>query len=252
MVPFKGYGRLTRSTTLALLTTVAILGAEWADLLPDNVMLAVRTGCQIYVLLRVMRARISPAYLLLWGPLAWFFPLPTALLIFVFGGRKHIALADAKKEVNRVAWRLSDEPDFGGNRFRLLGDRDGQSTLEELRRQIKSAKRRISLSTYILSDDAVGREIVSLLTARAKAGVEVRLLVDAIGSFGIPLRLCRPLRRARRRPRPHLRRGVRRRPRTRPSCSSPAVPAWRGRRGAACATPLHARWRRGAAPRARR
>ena len=196
MVPFRGYGRLTRSTSLALLTTVAILGAEWADLLPDNVMLAVHTGCRIYVLLRVMRARISPAYLLLWGPLAWFFPLGTALLFFLFGGRKHSSLAEAKKEVNRVAWRLSDEPDFGGNRFRLLGDRHGRDTLEELRRQIKAAKRRISLSTYILSDDVVGRELVGLLTARAKEGVEVRLLVDAIGSFGIPLRLCRPLRRA--------------------------------------------------------
>ncbi len=196
MVPFKGYGRLTRSTTLALLTTIAILVAKWTGLLPADVMLAVHTGCQIFILLRVMRARISPAYLLLWGPLAWFCPLPTALLIFIFGGRKHVALADAKKEVNRVAWRLSDEPDFGGNHFRLLGDRDGHDTLAELRRQIKDAKRRISLSTYILSDDAVGREIVSLLTARAKAGVEVRLLVDAIGSFGIPLRLCRPLRRA--------------------------------------------------------
>ena len=196
MVPFQGYGRLKRSTTLALLTAAVILIAEWADLLPDKAMLAVHTGCQIYVLLRVMRARVSPAYLLLWGPLAWFFPLSTALLHFVFGGRKHSSLADAKKEVNRVAWRLSDEPDFGGNRFRLLGDRDGRDTLEELRRQIKGAKRRISLSTYILSDDAVGREIVSLLTARAKEGIEVRLLVDAIGSFGIPLRLCRPLRRA--------------------------------------------------------
>lgn len=196
MVPFRGYGRLTRSTTLALLTTVVILAAEWADLLPDNVMLAVRTGCQIYVLLRVMRARISPAYLLLWGPLAWFLPIGTALLFFLFGGRKHSALADAKKEVNRVAWRLSDEPDFGGNRFRLLGDRDGRETLAELRRQIKGAKRRISISTYILGDDAVGRELVSLLTARAKEGLDVRLLVDAIGSFGIPLRLCRPLRRA--------------------------------------------------------
>ena len=196
MVPFQGYGRLTRSTTLALLTAAVILLAEWADLLPDKTMLAVHTGCQIYVLLRVMRARVSPAYLLLWGPLAWFFPLSTALLHFIFGGRKHSSLADAKKEVNRVAWRLSDEPDFGGNRFRLLGDRDGRDTLEELRRQIKGAKRRISLSTYILSDDAVGREIVSLLTARAKEGIEVRLLVDAIGSFGIPLRLCRPLQRA--------------------------------------------------------
>ena len=196
MVPFQGYGRLTRSTTLALLTAAVILLAGGADLLPAKAMVAMETGCQIYVLLRVMRARVSPAYLLLWGPLVWFLPLATALLFFLFGGRKHSSLADAKKEVNRVAWRLSDEPDFGGNRFSLLGDRDGRDTLEELRRQIKGAKRRISLSTYILSDDAVGREIVSLLTARAKEGLEVRLLVDAIGSFGIPLRLCRPLRRA--------------------------------------------------------
>jgi len=196
MVPFQGYGRLTRSTTLALLAALVILVAEWASLLPANAMLAIRTGCQIYVLLRVMRARISPAYLLLWGPLAWFFPLATALVVYLFGGRKHSSLADAKKEVNRVAWRLSDEPDFGGNRFRLLGDRQGRDTFDELRRQILGAKRRISLSTYILSNDDVGREIVSLLTARAKEGIDVRLLVDAIGSFGIPLRLCRPLRRA--------------------------------------------------------
>ncbi len=196
MVPFQGYGRLTRSTTLALLATLAVLVAGWTGLLKENTLKAIEIGCQIYVLLRVMRARISPAYLLLWGPLAWLFPIPSALVLFLFGGRKHSSLADAKKEVNRVAWRLSDEPDFGGNRFHLLGDRHGQDTFGELRRQIKGAKRRISLSTYILSDDAVGREIVNLLTARAKEGIEVRLLVDAIGSFGIPLRLCRPLRRA--------------------------------------------------------
>lgn len=196
MVPFKGYGRLTRSTTLALLATLAVLVAGWTGLLKENTLKAIETGCQIYVLLRVMRARISPAYLLLWGPLTWFFPIPSALVLFLFGGRKHSALAAAKKEVSRVAWRLSDEPDFGGNRFRLLGDPHGRDTLEALRSLIKGAQRRISVSTYILSDDAVGREIVSLLTARAKEGVEVRLLVDAIGSFGIPLRLCRPLQRA--------------------------------------------------------
>ena len=47
MVPFQGYGRLTRSTTLALLTAAVILLAEWADMLPDKTMLAVHTGCQI-------------------------------------------------------------------------------------------------------------------------------------------------------------------------------------------------------------
>ena len=196
MEPFRGYRRLTRSTSLALLTTLGILLAEWADLLPYDLMQAVNTGCQVYVLLRVMRAGVSPAYLLLWGPLAWFFPLATALLFFLFGGRKHGDLAAAKREVSRVAWRLSDEPDFGGNRCRLLGDRHGRDTLEALRAQIRGARRRISIATYILSDDAVGRELIRLLTERAKAGVEVRLLVDAIGSFGAPLRLCRPLRRA--------------------------------------------------------
>lgn len=196
MVPFKGYGRLTRSTTLAALAAVVILIAEWTGLLAGDAMSAIRTGCQVYVLLRVMRARITPGYLLLWGPLAWFFPLATALLIFVFGGRKHVALAAAKKEVNRVARRLTDEPDFEGNAFELLGDRDGRATLEALRAHIRSARRRISIATYILSDDAVGRGLTRLLVERARDGVEVRLLVDAIGSFGIPLRLGRALRRA--------------------------------------------------------
>ncbi len=196
MVPFQGYGRLTRSSTLALLTTVVVLIAEWTQLISAGAMTALRTGCQVYVLLRIMRARVSPAYLLLWGPLAYFFPVITALIIYLFGGRKHSSLADAKKEVNRVAWRLSEEPNFGGNNFRLLGDRHGRDTLEALRTQIRSAQKRIYISTYILSNDAVGREIVSLLTARAKAGIEVRLLVDAIGSWGIPLTLCRPLQRA--------------------------------------------------------
>ncbi|MEY3449339.1 MAG: hypothetical protein RL749_960, partial [Verrucomicrobiota bacterium] len=153
MVPFKGYGRLTRSTTLALAAAAVVLGAEAAGLVPPDLTLAIAVGCKVYVLLRVLRARISPAYLLLWGPLAWFFPVPTALVLFVFGGRKHVALAAAKKEVNRVAWRLCDAPDFGGNRCRLLGDRHGRDTLEALRAQIRGAKRRISIATYILSDD---------------------------------------------------------------------------------------------------
>ena len=110
MVPFKGYGRLTRSTTLALAAAAVVLGAEAAGLVPPDLTLAIAVGCKVYVLLRVLRARISPAYLLLWGPLAWFFPVPTALLLFLFGGRKHVALAAAKKEVNRVAWRLCDAP----------------------------------------------------------------------------------------------------------------------------------------------
>jgi len=196
MVRFQGYGRLTRGAGIALAGTALLFLADRLGYVHINVMLAAKTLCQVYVLFRVLRARISFLYLLIWGPLAYLLPIPTALLFFLFGGRKHSSLAEAKKEVNRVAWRLSDEPDFGGNRFKLLGDRHGRDTLEALRTQIRGARRRISISTYALENDAVGKEIISLLTARAREGIEVRLLVDAIGSFGIPLRLCRPLKRA--------------------------------------------------------
>ncbi|MGA0133302.1 MAG: phospholipase D-like domain-containing protein [Opitutales bacterium] len=196
MAVFLESGRFVRSATLALLTAAAALAAEQAGLLRDDVMLAVRIGCQAYVALRLARARTSPAYLLLWGPLAWYLPVGTALAFFLLGGRKHTALAESKKEINRMARGLGDGPRFDGNRFMLLGDQHGLDTLRELRRLIKGAARRISVSTYILADDAVGRELIRLLAARAKEGVEVRLLVDAVGSFGIPLRLCGQLRRA--------------------------------------------------------
>jgi len=196
MVRFQGYGRLTRGAGIALAGAVLLGLANWLGLVHEYAMWAVKILCWAYVLVQVLRARISFLYLLIWGPLAYLLPVPTALLFFLFGGRKHSSLADAKKEVNRVARRLSDEPDFDGNRFKLLGDRHGRDTFEALRTHIRGAQGRISISTYALDNDAVGKEIISLLTARAREGIEVRLLVDAIGSFGIPLRLCRPLKRA--------------------------------------------------------
>lgn len=47
---------------------------------------------------------------------------------------------------------------------------------------IEEAERSLWVSTYILSDDPIGREIVRRLAARAEAGVQVHLLVDYIGS----------------------------------------------------------------------
>ena len=196
MSAFRGYGRLALRAGLALGATAAVLVAESAGWLPDRAVRAIDWACGLYVLVRVGRARISPLYLLLWGPLAWFAPQATALALFLFGGRKHAALAEAKREVNRVAWSLAEATETRGNAVQLLGDRHGRDTLEALRAEILAARRRIHIATYILSPDEVGREIVTLLARRAREGLEVRLLVDAVGSWGTPLVLCRPLLRA--------------------------------------------------------
>ncbi len=152
--------------------------------------------CALYIVILATRARISLFYILLWGPAAIFIPKITALFLLIFGGRKHSQLAEIKKRINRVAHELSGPFDQTGHRFTVLADREGREAITALAREIKNAKTRIHLSTYILSPDAVGREIVKLLVEKAQAGVEVRLLLDAVGSWGTPTRLCRPLLRA--------------------------------------------------------
>ena len=41
------------------------------------------------------------------------------------------------------------------------------------------------MATYILGTDAVAEEILCQLTKRAAAGVQVRLLIDDVGSQGV-------------------------------------------------------------------
>jgi len=60
---------------------------------------------------------------------------------------------------------------------------DGAESLTALMALIDSAQRTLDICTYILARDAVGRTIAQKLADRARAGVRVRLLVDAIGSL---------------------------------------------------------------------
>lgn len=191
----RGYRNFALRAAFALGCVLAFSLSGAADRLPWAA-LALDATCAAFVVWRVITARTSAVYLLLWGPLAWLAPKTTAAVVFLFGGRKHGVLAAAKREVNRIARSLGGDPEAEGNRIRVLGDPEGSDTLRELRAQILGARRRIHVSTYILAEDRVGRELVGLLARRAKEGVTVRLLVDAVGSWGAPLTLCRPLRRA--------------------------------------------------------
>ena len=170
----------------------------WTNPLPfaldaENLWLGLQLLAGLFVIIRVVRARVTLSYALLWGPAVLFFPLITATVIFLFGGRKHSALAKVKQRIKAAARRLAGPVTSAGNSFRMLGDRHGHDTLEALHTEILAARHRIHISTYILSPDAVGREIRSLLVRRAREGVEVRVLVDAVGSWGTPLRLGRTL-----------------------------------------------------------
>lgn len=62
---------------------------------------------------------------------------------------------------------------------------DGNEKFKELFKCIINAKSHIHILYYIVKRDPLGKQLVKLLTEKAKEGVEVRFLVDALGN-----RLC--------------------------------------------------------------
>jgi cardiolipin synthase len=58
--------------------------------------------------------------------------------------------------------------------------------IDAMVRDVRAARTRVWLETYIFHDDDCGRAVASALAERARSGVEVRVLYDAIGSQGTP------------------------------------------------------------------
>ena len=78
-----------------------------------------------------------------------------------------------------------------GNRVDLY--REGNAAFAAIFEAIAAATSHVHVETYILHDDELGRKLVAALTEKAQAGVEVRLLYDAIGSYRTPARMLAPL-----------------------------------------------------------
>ena len=58
----------------------------------------------------------------------------------------------------------------------------GKDKFDALLEAIAGAKHHIHMEYYIIKNDELGREVVSALTEKARQGVEVRLLYDALGN----------------------------------------------------------------------
>ena len=70
---------------------------------------------------------------------------------------------------------------------------DGVLAYECFLTEIENAQRSIRIVTFVLADDDSGRPLVRALIARARAGLEVRLLIDDLLRFHAPRGLLREL-----------------------------------------------------------
>jgi cardiolipin synthase len=96
--------------------------------------------------------------------------------------------------LGRLAVKLGAFPVSDGNQ--VVFYHDTQKAFDAMFEAIQAARHHIHLEYFIVQADTTGRRFLDLLTRKAKEGVKVRLIYDAIGSFYLKRRLLRPLARA--------------------------------------------------------
>jgi cardiolipin synthase A/B len=94
----------------------------------------------------------------------------------------------------RLAFRMGGYHVTEGNQVDFYFE--GQPTFEAMIDAIKDAKHHVHMLFFIFQPDELGKEFLKLLAAKAKQGVEVRLIYDAMGSHRLHHRLLAPLRAA--------------------------------------------------------
>jgi cardiolipin synthase len=120
-------------------------------------------------------------------------------LYIVFGGRKMRKNINAKGHLANIEPQSADKngederkhPSGISNLFPLRRVKSltllatGEEAFGELMKHLESAQHSIFITTFILGKDPTGEAILKTLARKAKQGVNVCLLLDALGSFGI-------------------------------------------------------------------
>lgn len=92
-------------------------------------------------------------------------------------------LDPAFRSTVRLAQRLGHMAVVGGNSAKIISC--NEELIEGMIRDIDAAKHHVHALYYIYGDDAYGRRFAEALVRAVRRGVQCRLLVDAVGSWGM-------------------------------------------------------------------
>ena len=138
----------------------------------------------------VVRRQRIPASAATWLALILLLPVAGTLLYLLAGYRTPRAGTAAQPAadedagpgdaVERIVTRGCGTRTTEHNRVELL--HNGGNAFTALIAALQRAVRSIHLEYYIFRDDRIGRTVAEILIRRARAGVEVRVIYDAVGS----------------------------------------------------------------------
>src|SRR3984885_1110152 len=140
---------------------------------------------------RAQRVRRPPSIAIAWvlGMIA--LPYLALPMYLMFGRRKlprkTLRRAGASNPPREWAKDLIESFGLAASSPALIAmHQDGKESAAALFATMSSAVSRLDICTYILGDDAFGREVMQHMIERARNGVEVRLLLDGVGAIQLP------------------------------------------------------------------
>lgn len=161
--------------------------------------LAIVISVLTYVLTtRAERERRPPAIAIAWvlGMIALpYFALP----MYLFFGRRKLPRKTSGWSGQRTYaqhWAEDLIESFGlppAAPSQVSFHQDGRESYAGLLATVAAARQRLDICTYIVGDDAVGRDITELTMAAARRGVRTRFLVDGVGALTLPRRWFKQL-----------------------------------------------------------
>lgn len=122
-------------------------------------------------------------------------------LYLLFGQRKlkPVAIPYAGVVVEGPHWAAELIESFGlapPSACTIQMHADGTQARDALYRVVEGAQRTLDISTFIVGNDAFGRDIVARLARRSREGIQVRLLLDGFFALLVPGKFVRELKEA--------------------------------------------------------
>ena len=140
-----------------------------------------------------------PAWLLVLAAVGAIAIISVFLTLFIRLDRPNRMALVARPPVGSEAFMLAvsgavNAPLMRGGTARLLNN--GVEIFPAIVQAIREAKHTINFMVYIWEDGRVSDQMIEALTERARAGVQVRLLLDGFGAHKAPMEKMRPLQEA--------------------------------------------------------
>lgn len=184
------------------------------------IFIALYVAVIVGIMLTVLMDNRQPAKTIAWVLVLLFVPVVGIVLYIFFGQNTRKMKLISGRSLDQLSKRSMLEfveqrnlrmPEYFSSLVRLFTNQslslpfkdnavefytDGYQFFPALLQAIKGATNHIHLDTYIIADDPLGRLVSDALIAKAREGVEVRLIYDDVGCWRVPERFFDRMRQA--------------------------------------------------------